>query len=417
MNVVVIGGGVVGVTTAYYLSQKGMNVTVLEAQEKDGDFGATAGNAGLLSPSDAFAWASPSALKVAIKSLLNPDLGIQYKLHIDPALWRWTASFLSQCRNSKWAQNTDSKFRLAQYSIDMLAELRLATNIDFDASDQGIAYASRSPGGLEKLSRHFNFLEDRGLILELLDRDALQEKLPLLQANSSTYAGAVFSPHCKTGDSTKFSLELAKWCVNNTKCRFVWGASVEKILQENNKISRVLTSKGEFKADAYVLAAGAHSSILAKQLDIKLPIYPIKGFSITAPLNNTEMKPMSGFDDTDKLVALSIFRDRLRISSSAVFDGFDTSHQQKDFQGILNLAKEILPDAADYSAAKYWAGLRPMTPSSLPIMGSSPIQNLYFNVGHGNLGWTLACGTGKIVADLMAKEKPQVSMSKFLLKT
>jgi len=416
MNVVVIGGGVVGVTTAYYLAQKGMNVTVLEAQEMDGDFGATAGNAGLLSPSDAFAWASPSALKVAIKSLLNPDLGIQYKLHMDPALWRWTASFLSQCRNSKWVRNSDSKFRLAQYSINMLAELRQTTNIDFDASDQGIAYASRSPSGLEKLSHHFNFLEDRGLKLELLDRDALNEKLPLLQANSQTYAGAVFSPHCKTGDSTKFSLELGKWCIKNTKCRFVWGASVEKILKENNKISRVLTSKGEFKADAYVLAAGAHSSILAKQLDIKLPIYPIKGFSITAPLTNTEMKPMSGFDDTDKLVALSIFGDRLRISSSAVFDGYNTSHQQKDFQGILNLAKEILPDAADYTAVKYWAGLRPMTPSSLPIMGPSPIQNLYLNVGHGNLGWTLACGTGKIVADLMAKEKPQVDMSPFLLK-
>ena len=417
MNVLVIGGGVVGVTTAYYLSQKGMNVTVLEAQEKHGDFGATAGNAGLLSPSDAFSWASPSALKVAIKSLLNPDLGIQYKLHMDPALWRWTASFLSQCRNSKWVQNSDSKFSLAQYSIEMLAELRLATHIDFDASDQGIAYASRSPSGLEKLSRHFNFLEDRGLKLELLDRDALHEKLPLLQANNPTYAGAVFSPNCKTGDSTKFSLALAQWCVNNTRCRFVWGASVEKISQENNKISRVLTSKGEFKADAYVLAAGAHSSILAKQLDIKLPIYPIKGFSITAPLTNTEMKPMSGFDDTDKLVALSILGDRLRISSSAVFDGFDTSHQQKDFQGILNFAKEILPDAADYSAAIYWAGLRPMTPSSLPILGTSPIENLYLNIGHGNLGWTLACGTGKIVADLMAKEKPQVNMAPFLLKT
>ena len=128
------------------------------------------------------------------------------------------------------------------------------------------------------------------------------------------------------------------------------------------------------------------------------------------------MKPMSGFDDTDKLVSLSIFGDRLRISSSAVFDGFNTSHRQQDFQGILNLAKEILPDVANYSAAKYWAGLRPMTPSSLPILGPSPMQNLYLNVGHGNLGWTLACGTGKIVADLIANEKPRVNISPFLFK-
>ena len=417
MNILVIGGGVVGVATAYYLSQKGLNVTVLEAQERDGDFGATAGNAGLLSPSDAFAWASPSALKVAIKSLLKPQLGIQYKLHMDPTLWRWTASFLSQCRSSQWVENSGSKFQLAQYSIDMLAKLQLETQINFDASHQGIAYASRSPSGLEKLSRHFNFLEDRGLKLELLDRGALHEKLPLLQANSQTYAGAVFSPNCKTGDSAKFSLELARWCIKNTECQFIWGASVEKICQKDNKISSVLTSKGEFKADAYVLAAGAQSGILSTQLNIKLPICPIKGFSITAPLINTKIKPMSGFDDTDRLVALSIFGDRLRMSSSAVFDGFDTNYKQENFQGILDLAKEILPNVADYSAAKYWTGLRPMTPSSLPILGPSPIPNLYLNVGHGNLGWTLACGTGKIVADIIAKKKPQIDMSPFLLNT
>jgi len=416
MNVIVIGGGVVGVTTAYYLAQAGMEVTVLEAQDEHGDFGASAGNAGFLSPSDAFAWASPSALKVAFKSLLNPTLGVQYKLHTDPALWRWTASFLSQCRPSKWAQNSAARFKLAQYSIAMLAQLRLATKISFDASDQGIVYASRSAGELEKLSRHFNFLADRGLELELLDPEALHEKLPMLQASSQIYAGAVFSPNCKTGDSNKFCQALSQWCIKYTKCRFVWGTAVERIVRENNKISSVVTSKGEFKADAYVLAAGAHSSILAQPLGIKLPIIPIKGFSITAPLKDTEMMSMPtmpGFDDTDKLVALSVFGDRLRISSSAVFDGFNTCHRQQDFQAILSLAKEILPDVADYSEVKYWAGLRPMTPTSLPILGASAIQNLYLNVGHGNLGWTMSCGSGKIVADLIAQKTPQINMDQF----
>ncbi len=416
MKVLVIGGGIVGVTTAYYLAQAGMDVTVLEAQEEHGDFGATAGNAGFLSPSDAFAWASPSALKVAIKSLLNPELGVQYKFHMDPALWAWTASFLSQCRPSKWAKNTDSKYRLADYSIEMLQELRSITKINFDVSDQGISYASRSAGELEKLTKHFSFLQDRGLELEILDRDALHEKLPMLDANSNIYAGAVYSPNCKTGDSTKFTKELAQWCIKHTKCRFVWGASVESILRENNKISGVSTSKGEFKADSYVLAAGAHSSILAKQIGIKLPIYPIKGFSITAPLKDTKTLPMSGFDDTDKLVALSVFRDRLRIVSSAVFDGFDTSHRQRDFHSILKLAKEILPDIANYDEATYWAGLRPMTPTSLPILGTSPIENLYLNVGHGNLGWTMSCGTAKIVADLIAHKTPDIEINPFQMK-
>ena len=193
--------------------------------------------------------------------------------------------------------------------------------------------------------------------------------MPLLQSDSNIYAGAVFSPNCKTGDSSKFTRELAQWCISNRQCKFVWGAAVESIVRENNKISSIVTSKGEFKADAYVLAAGAHSSILAQSLGIKLPIYPIKGFSITAPLIDPDMPSMPGFDDTDKLVALSVLGDRLRIVSSAVFDGFDTSHSQQDFQAILRLAKEILPDVADYSDVKYWAGLRPMTPRSLPILG------------------------------------------------
>ena len=187
----------------------------------------------------------------------------------------------------------------------------------------------------------------------------------------------------------------------NGNCRFEWKTPVERILKKGNRIDGVWTSKGEFKADAYVLAAGAYSGLLAKQVGIRLPIYPIKGFSITAPVIDEEMAPNVGFDDTQRLVALSRLGNRIRIASSVVFDGFNKNHNADDFRSIMNLAKEVFPNVADYDKAEYWAGFRPMTPSSVPILGSSSVENLFLNVGHGHLGWTMACGTGKVVADIL----------------
>lgn len=414
MNVLVIGGGVVGVTTAYYLSQAGLKVTVLDGREHAG-LETSAGNAGLLSPSDAFAWASPSALKLAIKSLVNPDMGIRYKLQADPALWRWSAAFLLQCRYSNWKRNSNIKFHLAEYSMRMLEALRENTGIEFDAADNGIFYASRDPGAFDELKRHFSFLEDRGLKLELLGRDALIEKLPALRANKGIYSGAVFSPNCKTGDSAKFSQALATWCEKNTECRFEWGVSVERIIEKNNRVTGVWTSKGEIKADAYVLAAGAYSGLLGKQVGLRIPIYPIKGFSITAPIIDEELAPRAGFDDTQKMVAMSCLGDRLRIASSAVFDGYNKNHTPKDFRAILKLAREVMPGVADYDKAEYWAGLRPMTPSSVPILGASPVKKLFLNVGHGHLGWTMACATGRMVADVVVGDTTEIELKPFIL--
>lgn len=414
MNVLVIGGGVVGVTTAYYLSKAGMSVRVVDSREAAG-LETSAGNAGLFSPSDAFAWASPTALKMALQSLINPDMGIKYKLRLDPALWRWSLAFLGQCRHANWTKNSDSKYRLARYSLEMLDDLRSDTGIDFDAGDDGIAYACRDASTLAALKKYFSFLESRGLELELLDRDGLIEKVPTLKGNRQTYAGAVYSPTCKTGDSKKFSQNLAKWCQQNNNCEFLWGVRVEKILTDGNTITGVSTSKGVYKADAYVLAAGPHSGVLARQVRLKLPIYPIKGFSITAPIIDNSLVPSIGFDDTECLVAMSRFGNRLRIPSSAIFGGFDNSHQPKDFKAILKLARELFPDAIDYEKAEYWSGLRPMTPSSKPIIGATSISNLFLNTGHGHLGWTMSCATGKVVADIVAGKTPETQTAPFEL--
>jgi len=398
MRVLIIGGGVIGITTAYYLTKAGVSVTLLERSNASG-MEASAGNAGFVSPSDSFAWASPSALKLAIKSLIYPDMGIKFRLGLDPHIIPWVLKFLGQCRPGKWRHTTDIKYRLAQYSLALMKELENETNIQFDAIDKGIVYACRDQKTLRELEHHFEFLSERGLELRSLDKDELFHTNPALKSNSDIYAGAIYSPSCKTGDSQKFSQALVKWCQSKKNCQFEWNTKVQKINISNGKISSVMTSKGEFKADTYVLCAGAYSGILSRQIGIKLPIYPIKGFSISAPIVNPDMAPATGFDDVQKMVAVSRMGDRIRIASSAVFGGFNLNHTPEDFKSILNLAREVFPDAADYNRAEYWSGLRPMTPSSAPIIGASSIKNLFLNTGHGHLGWTLACASGKLTAD------------------
>jgi len=414
LDVLVIGGGVVGMATAYFLVESGLSVTLLERRENAG-LETSNGNAGLYSPSDAFAWASPAALKMAVRSLVQPDLGIRYNLRLDPQLWRWSAAFLAQCRPAAYRRNSAAKIRLALYSRDMLRQLRANTGVEYDAADAGIVYASRSAAGLRALAAHYRFLEDRGLRLMHLDRDALIAKVPVLAATPDTYAGAVYSPDCSTGDSAKFSRALAKWCVEHRDICIEYGVHVEKIVTQNRSVACVQTSKGEFRAEAYVLAAGPESAALARPAGIRLPIVPVKGFSITAPVIEGGQAPTAGFDDTDRLVAVSTFGNRLRITSSAVFDGFNKSHKPQDFAAILRLAQEVFPNAADYSKATYWAGLRPMTPSSKPVLGASKLRNLFLNVGHGHLGWTLSCGTGKIVADIVNGQSPDTDVAAFRL--
>jgi D-amino-acid dehydrogenase len=407
VKVLIIGGGVIGITTAYYLVKAGVSVTLLERSDAAG-MEASAGNAGFVSPSDSFAWASPSAFNVAIKSLIHPDLGIKFRPGFDPHVVPWALRFLGQCRPGKWRQNSDTKYRLAEYSLALMKELENETSIQFDALNNGIAYACRDQKALRELGRHFEFLSERGLELRILDQEELFHFNPALKSRPDIYAGAVYSPSCKTGDSRKFSQALVQWCETKGSCRFEWNTEVQELNMSNGKISSVLTSKGEFKADTFVLCAGAYSGILSRHVGIKLPIYPIKGFSISAPIVDPDMAPTTGFDDVQKMVAVSRLGDRIRIASSAVFSGFNLNHTPEDFKSILNLAREVFPDAADYAQAQYWSGLRPMTPSSTPIIGTSSINNLFLNTGHGHLGWTLACASGKLAADNIVGRKPEL---------
>lgn len=407
MKVLVLGGGVIGVATAYYLAEAGFEVTVIDRNQQVASE-TSYGNAGLVTPGDSYAWASPEALKIFLKSLYRRDLGIKVKPRIDPRLWSWCWQFLFECTNARARINTLRKLKLTLYSRECLNALVSRTGIDYDGKDQGVLYFFRSQESLDRGAAHMRLLEENGLKIEVVDRDGLVRFDPGLQSAKDKLAGGIFSPMDQTGDSCKFSRRLAAWCAEHRGVEFAYRTTIAGIETEGGRIARVVTDRESVAADAFVLAMGCDSPFPAKRIGVRLPIYPVKGYSITVPVREDPAAPRIGGVDEDKLVAYSRLGDRLRFAATAEFSGYDRSHWPQDFEALLGTAKELFPQGGDYSQPEYWAGLRPMTPSSVPILGRARYDNFYLNVGHGHVGWTMSCGSGKFVADLVAGRRPEI---------
>jgi D-amino-acid dehydrogenase len=407
MRVVVLGGGVVGVATAYYLAEAGFEVTVVDRNNEMGSE-TSYGNAGLVTPGDSYAWASPDALMIFIRSLYRRDLGIKVRPRIDPRLWSWSWQFLFECTNERARINTLRKLRLTMYARDCINDLVARTGIGYAGTAKGVLYFYRSQQNLDHGVAHMRLLAENGLKIEVVDAAGLARIDPGLESAKEKLAGGIYSPMDQTGDCCQFTRNLAAWCAANRGVRFAGGTTVAAIAVEGRRVVRVITDKGPFEADAFVLAAGCDSPSLAEQIGIKLPIYPVKGYSVTLPVRDGDVAPTLGGVDEDRLVAYSRLGNRLRIAATAEFAGNDRSHRPEDFAALLRTARELFPRGGDYERGEYWAGLRPMTPSSVPILGRARYENFYLNVGHGHVGWTMSCGSGRFVADLVAGRKPEI---------
>jgi D-amino-acid dehydrogenase len=407
VKILVLGGGVIGVTAAYYLSRDGHDVTVIDRNAQAASETSHA-NAGLLTPGDAYAWASPEALKVFIQSLSRRDTGIRVRPTVDPAFWRWSLAFLRQCTRAKTRVNTLRKLRLLFYSRDCINALAEDTGIDYDAEKRGVLYFYRSRASLEHGVRHMRLLAEHGLDMRVVDRDGVVGIDPGLAAAKDRIAGAIHSPMDQTGDCCKFTRSLAAWSSEHSGVGFAYETKITAMEASGGRIRRVMTDRGAFEADAFVLAMGSDSPFVARQVGVHLPIYPVKGYSITVPVRDGGAAPQLGGVDEDKLVAYSRLGNRLRVAATAEFCGHDRSHRPRDFEMLFKTAKELFPGAADYDRAEYWAGLRPMTPSSVPILGRARFDNLFLDVGHGHVGWSMACGSGKLVSDLVAARAPEI---------
>ncbi|MEZ2331404.1 D-amino acid dehydrogenase [Mesorhizobium sp. RCC_202] len=407
MKIVVLGAGVVGTAAAYYLAADGHEVTVIERHEAVAR-GTSQSNAGLVSPGDATAWASPAALKTFLRGLWNHDLGIKVRLSLDPYFYAWSLRFLRECTVKRLRANTDVKLRLALHSRMCINALSDATGIHYDERKKGILYFFRSQKSLDHGTDNYRYLAEHGLPIEIVGRERLAELEPGLAGVKDKIAGGIYSPIDQTGDSKRFTDNLAAYAAEKLGVKFLFGTTVQGLNIEGDRVRAVMTSAGPVAGDVVVIAMGPESGLLGRRYGIDLPVYPVKGYTATIPLEDESKGPTMGGADEDRLIGYSRLGNRLRMSSTAEFTGFDRSFKPRDFRTILETGKDLFPGAFDEKKAVLWAGLRPMMPNSVPVIGRAKYKNLYLDTGHGHVGWTMACGSGQFLSDVVAGRKPQI---------
>ena len=409
MRTLVLGGGVVGVTTAYFLAKAGHEVTLVDQQDALG-LEATGGNAGIIAPGHSFAWASPRAPRMLWQSLRGAETAIRVRMTADPQLYAWGLRFLRECTSGRARRNTLVKLRLCQYSQRVLNDLVRAEGIEYHAIARGALYLHRDPAELEAGVKKMALLAEHGQKQEILDASAVARLEPAFEPVKAKIAGAIRDLGDSSGDSRLFTEALARVARDKHGVTLRLGTRVTALHADGDRIAGVATSGGVLTADNYVLALGVGAPIVARTAGVSLPIYPAKGYSSTFPLKPGGLAPTISGVDEQWLVGWSRLGDRLRLTSTAEFAGYDWGWTPRDFNNILRLARDLFPDAADYARGEYRACLRPMTPDGPPILGLGRHRNLFLNCGHGHMGWTMACGTARIVADLMTGRMPDLDL-------
>ncbi len=408
MKVLVLGAGIAGVTTAYELARDGHEVTVIDREAEPASFTSYA-NAGLFAPGHSYAWSSPGAPGILLKSLWRNDQALRLRPNLDPAFWSWMWQFWTQCTVERAALNTTRKVGLCTYSQSVFHDTVAATGVDYDGRKGGILYFYRSPKVFEAAAAKSKILADNGCDIAALDRDAVVAVDPALTRVKGQIAGALYARNDESGDCRMFARGLTAW-LQGKGVSFKFSTPVTGFDMGGDRIKAVLTEPGRVSADAYVVCLGVYSPHLARGLGAKLPIYPVKGYSVTLPVEERHMPPAIGGVDEENLVAYCPLGNRLRVTATAEFSGYGCEHTPNDFRHMLHVVRTLFPDGADYSRPDYWAGLRPMTPQGTPILGQARPRNLWFNTGLGHMGWTMSHGTARITADLIAGRKPGIAL-------
>ncbi len=406
MRVIVIGAGVVGVTTAYELFKDGHEVVVVERHQQPATE-TSFGNAGLIAPGHAYSWATPAAPKILIKSLFKKNQALRFKPRWELDLYRWSLKFLRNCTTERGNASTRNKARLSVYSRERLHAIAADTSVPFANVRRGLIYCYREEAALAAGVAKMKILAESGQRLEAIDPARVVELEPALSSARDELAGAIYCPDDESGDSYQFTNNLANWLAKGG-VEFRFDTEVTGFHTADGAIRQILTDQGPVVGDCYVLAVGAAAARLGRKLKLNLSVYPIKGYSVTMPVGPSHRPPLLGGVDEKNLVAWARFDDRLRLTSTAEFAGYDTGHRPSDFEAMFLSARNLFPEACDWSQPFYWAGLRPMTPEGSPILGRCHIKNLWLNAGHGHMGWTMASGSARIVADILGNKEPAI---------
>lgn len=419
MRVLILGSGVIGVTSAYYLAQKGFDVTVLDRQPAVG-LETSFANAGQISPGYSAPWAAPGVPMKALKWIFQRHSPLALKP--DFSLWqlKWTLKLLQNCNAKSYDRNKERMVRLAKYSRDCLDELRTATGITYEGRTQGTLQVFRTQKQLDAEAKDIAILSRMGVPFEHLDPAGCVKVEPGLASVKDNLLGGLRLPHDETGDCQLFTSNLAEKA-KALGVKFRQDININCLITSNNNLSgvEITTDKGveTLKGDQYVLALGSYTRDLLQGLGVQIPVYPVKGYSLTVPVINRAIAPISTVMDETYKVAITRFDDRIRVGGMAELAGFDLSLNPRRRETLEMVLGGLFPNAGDISQSKFWTGLRPMTPDGTPIIGkaSERFDNIWLNTGHGTLGWTMACGSSQVLADLLANERTAIRSEDFAI--
>lgn len=407
MHIIVMGAGVIGTTSAYYLAQAGHEVTVIDRQAGVA-LETSFANAGQISPGYASPWAAPGIPLKAFKWMFQHHSPLAIKLTGDMYQYQWMVRMLAECNINRYQINKERMVRLSEYSRDCLDALRQETGIHFDERQLGTLQLFRKQQQLDAAEKDTAVLKEENVPYELLDKNGVIQAEPALAHATVDFVGGLRLPNDQTGDCQKFTVELSE-LAEKLGVHFMFNTHIKGIEQDGDKItSIILKDDTKVTGDAYVMATGSYSHEMLRQLNIDAPVYPLKGYSITTKIIDPQLAPVSTILDESYKIALTRFDDRIRVGGMAELTGFDRSLNTSREDTLLMVLQQLFPNASDISDAHFWTGLRPATPDGTPIVGKTKFKNLYTNTGHGTLGWTMSCGSAKLLSDIISGTKPKI---------
>ncbi len=408
MKVVVMGAGVIGVTTAYYLAKGGAEVTVLDRQAGPG-LETSYANAGELSYGMTSPWAAPGIPMKAVKWLFMKRRPLFIWPLISPTMWVWGAQMLRNCNEASYRVNKSRMVRISNYSRDVMPDLIAETGIEYDGRAQGTLQLFRTEKQLKGSRADQEILAEYESPYEVLDQDGCIAVEPALAGVREKFVGGLRLTADRTGDCRMFTIALAEKCAE-MGVEFQYGQSIRAITVENGRVLGVETEiAGRIAGDAYVCALGSYGPKVLNPIGVRLPVYPVKGYSVTLPVTEDAAAPQSTIMDETHKVAITRLGDRIRVAGTAEIAGYSNRLGPHATDTVRHVIGDLFPKGGDISKAEGWTGLRPMTPDGTPVLGRSRYGNLFLNTGHGTLGWTMACGSGRAVADLVLGREPEIS--------
>jgi D-amino-acid dehydrogenase len=409
MRVAVLGSGVIGTSIAYYAARAGHEVTVVDRQPGPA-LETSFANAGEVSPGYSAPWAGPGVPVKAIKWMLMRHSPLVIWPMLDPALWRFGVRMLANCTERAYRLNKSRMVPIAEYSRDCLKALRAETGITYDEREQGTLQLFRTQKQLDGIGKDVEILREYGVPFEVLDRAGFCRVEPALALTQEKFVGALRLPGDETGDCFQFTNRLAGMATD-IGVEFRFDTPIETMSVAGGRIEAVQLTSGPLSADAYVCALGSYSTPLLAPIGIHLPVYPVKGYSITVPIVDSAHAPESTIMDETHKVAVTRLGDRIRVGGTAELAGYSLALREARRATLEHVVTDLFPRGGDVTLATFWCGLRPMTPDGTPIIGPTRYSNLWLATGHGTLGWTMAAGTGRVVADLLSGRSPEIDMT------